>query len=225
MRRRSGLTRGCWPAICWRSTAERKRGRGSRLRTLPALRRRRTMTTTTMRGWRSTWPLDPRSGPVPCRLSEAPLAAQSLQRRGQQRPCPGHGRQPSLHLSLPRQKRKRSLRGRLPPSQGSRRGACGRVGRVLSTATRYGGYGAGTQHSPSRSHPGACSGLSQRSTTGPCVEGCRRGDHCSAYVGGGAAGARNLKAEAFCNACLRVCSQSTRTVFVYRFFSDCHFCP
>jgi hypothetical protein len=102
-RKRSGPARRCWPMIHWRSTAERRRGRGFRSRPLSALRRR---TTTTMRGWRSAWALALRSGPGLYWPQRVPLEVQPLMRRGRQHPCPRRGRQSSLPPSLPRWKRR-----------------------------------------------------------------------------------------------------------------------
>jgi hypothetical protein len=66
---------------------------------------------------------------------------------------------------------------------------------------------------PPCSCPGARNSPGHHSALDPCVEGCRRGDHCPAYIGGGAARARNLEAKAFSITYLRVCSQSVRMSF------------
>jgi hypothetical protein len=171
----------------WRSTAERRQGRGSSSSLLPALRRRR-MTTTMIRGWRSVTASASRSGLGPCQPRRALLAVQPLPCRGRHRPCPGRGRQPSLPPSLPRRKRQRSWRGKLLPFPWKPSSSL-RVRRrgPLSSHPLVGTWRRGRSLPPCR-RPRAHSGPSYCSVLGPRAECCRRGDHCPAYIGGGAAG-------------------------------------
>lgn len=111
MRKRSGPTRRCWPTAHWKSVIGSMRGRGYHSR--PLLAQSKTMTTTG-RGWSSVWALAPRSGFGPHRPRRAPLVAWPHPRMGQQHPCPGHRRQPSLHPSLPRRKRRGLWRRKSP---------------------------------------------------------------------------------------------------------------
>jgi hypothetical protein len=107
--------------------------------------------------------------------------------------------------------------GSRSPSRGSRRRPCGCAGRVPLAAARWGEHG-GARRSPPCRRPGARSGPGCCSYLGTRVEGCRRGYHCPAYVGGGAAYARNPEAKASSLTCLRVRSQSARKSFRALFF-------
>jgi hypothetical protein len=146
----------------WKNVVERRRGRGFRSRPLLALRKRTAMMM--MRGWRSAWATAPRSGPGPRRPRRDPLAARSHPRRGQQRPCPECGRQPSLPPSLSWYKRQGPWRGKSPPSPRKPawrlwvRGPEPLSGRPLRGKRRRG------PSPPSCSHSRARSGPNHRST-------------------------------------------------------------
>lgn len=216
MRKRSGPTRRCWPTTHWKSVIGSMRGRGYRSR--PLLAQSKT-TTTTGRGWSSVWALSPRSGFGPHRPRRAPLAAWPHPRMGQQHPCPGHRRQPSLHPSLPRWKRRGLWRWKSPylPQEVIGRLWVHRSG-PLSDHPLQGIRRRGPSTPPcSRSE--ARSGPDHRYALGPCPEAHRReGYRPVTNVGGGASGTEEPEAEACCRAPLRVSCRCTKMSYARSFF-------
>jgi hypothetical protein len=72
-------------------------------------------------------------------------------------------------------------------------------------------------YSPSCCRPGVSNGPGYRLALGPRA-GCRRGDHCFAFVMSGAAGAKDSEDWAYVFAGFRIHIHSARSLFVYYLF-------
>jgi hypothetical protein len=164
--------------------------------------------TTTMRRWRSVRALAPRPGLGPCQPG-GPFRRHNPFRAGAVRiPFWGAGiHRACSHPYLSGRGRNRGG-GSRSPSRGSRHHSCGCTDGVPLAVARWGDMEEGL--SPPCRRPGARSAPGYRSTVDPHAKGCRRCDHCPAYVVGGAAGARNPEDKVSLFTCLRVCMHSAR---------------
>jgi hypothetical protein len=210
-----------WPATRWRSTTERRRGRGSSSSPLPGVRRRRRRMTM-MTGWRFAQASAPRPGSVPRQPPQALLAAQPFLCRGNIVPVRGAGiRRAYSHPYRGRRGRCHG-RGSHAPSRGSRRCPCRCAFGVPLAVARWMEYGGGACHSPTCCHPRVRIGPRYLLALGPRAEGCRRGNQCLVIVIGEAAGAKDLEDQASVFACFRVRIHSARKpirVFNLRFYN------